>query len=195
VSLDDVKERAAATVAALRDDVEEWCVGRSWAPRAALLVYLTYAGVRHIADPMYRSWFAGITLAFHEMGHLVFVPFGRTMTILGGSLMQLIVPTVASLYLLWRQHDWFGLSVGASWLAFSEWELATYVGDASREELGLVGFSDNPEHDWSTLLTEWHLLNSDHTIAACIRVVATCTWLVAIAFAIFLCVRMWRARS
>ena len=54
-----------------RLDAELWCDGRSPWIRAALLGYLLYAGVRHLLDPLYRSWFAGITLAFHELGHLL----------------------------------------------------------------------------------------------------------------------------
>jgi hypothetical protein len=176
-----------------RDDAEEWCEAKAWWPRAALLAYLVYAGVRHLASPMYRSWFAGITLAFHEMGHVLFVPLGRTMTILGGSLMQLIVPTAAAVYLLLRQRDYFGFAVGGAWLATSMFELATYVGDASHEDLPLVGFGGNPEHDWSSLLTQWHLLNHDAAIATCVRVVAFVVWAASMALGAWLCVTMARS--
>lgn len=161
-------------------------------PRAALLAYLAYAGLRHLLQPLYRSWFAGITLAFHEMGHILFSPLGDTMQLLGGSLMQLIVPTAAAVYLLLRQRDYFGLAAGGSWLAFSCWELAAYIYDASREQLALVGFSGNPEHDWSTLLTRWHLLNSCDSIAAVVRVVASLTWGSSMALGGWLCWRIWQ---
>jgi len=180
---------------ALRDDAEEWCETRSWPARAPLYLYLFYAGVRHLLDPMYRSWFAGVTLAFHEMGHLFFAFFGHTLALLGGSIFQLLIPTAAALYLLFRQRDWFGLTVCFAWLAFAEWELATYVADASREQLALVGFSGNPEHDWSSLLTQWRLLNHDDTIAAVIRVIAFATWGVAMALGAWLLLRMFRSGS
>jgi hypothetical protein len=172
-------------------DAELWCDGRSPWLRLGLLAYLVYAGVRHLLEPTYRSWFAGITLAFHELGHMVSVGLGHTMNMLAGSVMQLIVPLAAAIYLLLRQGDFFGLAVGSSWLAFSLWELALYISDASREQLALVGFSDQPEHDWSYLLTHWHLLNSCDTIAFWVRACALVTWVTAIALGGWLCWRMW----
>lgn len=189
------------TLSAVRDVFEAWgdealeyCEGRSPWARAGLAAYLVYAGARHVANPLYRSWFAGITLAFHEMGHVLFSGFGRTWMFLGGSLMQLLVPLAAGAYLLLRQRDWFGVAVTQSWLAFSLWELATYVGDANKEQLALVSLGGNPEHDWSTLLTQWHCLNACDAYATLLRVVAFVTWSTAIALAVALLVRMEQAR-
>lgn len=176
-----------------REDAAEYCRGRSAWVRGAFTLYLVYAGIRHLADPMYRSWFGGITLVFHEMGHIVFSPFGRTSMLLGGSIMQLLVPLVAALYLLVKQRDWFGLAVGQTWLSFSAWDLATYVGDANKENLPLVSLGGTPEHDWSTLLTQWHLLNACDTLAAALRAFAFTLWIVAMALAIWLVVTMARA--
>jgi hypothetical protein len=176
-------------------DAEMWCEDRSPWLRAALAGYLAYAGVRHILDPLYRSWFGGITLAFHEAGHLLFSGFGNTMMLLGGSLMQIAVPLFATIYLLLRQGDHFGMAVGGSWLAFASWELATYVYDAPREELPLVGFGDHPQHDWGTLLTQWHLLNHSDTFATLIRIFATILWAGSMALAAWLCLTMWRSRA
>lgn len=194
MALDDLTSRARDVFEALRDDAAEWCEGKSPWLRAALTVYLAYAGVRHIADPLYRSWFGGITLAFHEMGHIVFSPFGRTLMLLGGSIMQLLVPAAAALYLLLRQRDWFGLAVGQAWLAFSTWEVATYIDDANKEQLPLVSLGGVPEHDWSILLTQWHMLNACETIATATRCVAFVTWATAIAFAGWLLWRMARPK-
>lgn len=164
-----------------------------WA-RAALALYLFYAGVRHLADPLYRSWFAALTLGFHELGHIVFAPFGRTWMLLGGSLMQLIVPAAAAVYLLVRQRDWFGVWVGQAWFAFSAFEVATYVEDANKERLPLVSFSGRYEHDWSMLLTDWRLLNACDTIATGIRFVALVFWASAMLAASLLLYRMLRAK-
>ncbi|MEZ4444679.1 MAG: hypothetical protein R3B72_36730 [Polyangiaceae bacterium] len=182
----------AEVMADYRLDAELWCEGRSPWLRASLTGYLVYAGLRHLADPAYRSWFAGITLGFHELGHLVFAGLGHTMMLLGGSLLQLLAPAAAGLYLLLRQGDHFGAAVGGSWFAFASWELATYVYDAPREELPLVGFGDHPQHDWGTLLTEWGVLNAADNYAAVIRGVATLSWLTSVALATWLCVVMWR---
>jgi hypothetical protein len=191
----DFWERTREFAESLRDDAREWSTGRSALVRLPLLAYLVYAGVLHTFDPMYRTWFAGITLAFHEMGHILFIPFGRTLTILGGTLMQLFVPTAAGVYLLLRQRDWFGLSVCGAWLGYSQWEMATYMGDAVKEELGLVGFSGNPEHDWNNLFGQWRLLNHCEAIATMTRVVAFGTWTASMALGAWLCWRMWQTRD
>jgi hypothetical protein len=173
-------------------DATDWCAERSAWPRLPLLLYLGYAGIRHLADAEYRSWFAGLTLVLHEMGHLLFSWFGNTLMLLGGSIVQLAAPLGAALYLLLRQRDWFGLSVGLGWLSFATWELATYLGDANNEDLPLVGFGDEVQHDWSTLLTGWHLLNYADGIAVGIRVVATLLWLTAMVLGGVLCALMIR---
>jgi hypothetical protein len=124
----------------------------------------------------------------------VFSPFGRTLTILGGSLMQLIAPAAAAAHLLLKGRDWFGFAVGLSWLAFSIWELATYVGDANKESLPLVSLGGGvPEHDWSRLLTDWHVLNECDTFAALLRVCALLVWSGAMSLAFWLLVNMIRA--
>lgn len=192
MSLGDFAEGARDTFLALREDAATYCEGRSPWARIALTIYLLYAGVRHVADPFYRSWFAGITLVFHEMGHLVFAPFGNTLMLLGGSIFQLLVPFAAGAYLLFRQRDWFGLAVGQSWLAFATWELATYVGDANKEELPLVSMGGTPEHDWSTLLTQWRVLNWADALATATRGVAFVLWASAMALAGWLIWRMAR---
>ena len=175
-------------------EAELWCEGKSPWPRLPLLVYLAYASVRHIASDAYRSWFSGITLVFHEIGHLVFAGLGNTMMLLGGSIMQVLVPLAAGLYLWLRQGDFFGLAVGASWLAFSLFELALYVADASRGQLALVGFGDDPQPDWDTLLTRWHLLNHCDSFARVIAGLATVTAMGALGLGAALCWQMWRAQ-
>jgi len=179
----------------LRDELDVWLDERdNYLARGLLLAYLAYGLVRHVVDPLYRTWFGGITLGFHELGHIVFIPFGRTMTIAGGSIMQLAVPAAAAVYLLKKQNDWFGLVVGLSWLSFSMFELATYIGDASREELPLVSMGGGYHHDWSTLLTQWHLLDQCDAIASGVRLVAGGIGLGAIVLGGYMVVRIARRR-
>jgi hypothetical protein len=172
-------------------EAQLWCDGKSPWPRLPLLAYLAYASARHLASDEYRSWFSGITLVFHEMGHLVFAGLGNTLMLLGGSFVQVLVPFAAAIYLWLRQGDYFGLAVGGSWLTFSLAELAIYVADAAREELALVGFGDDPQHDWATLLTRWHLLNHCDHFAGAIRVVAIVIGLASLALGAALCWQMW----
>lgn len=191
--------RARALGSTILENAAGSCEGKSTAgctARAALAVFLGYTGVRYLRDPFFVSLFDGITLVFHEMGHLVCRGFGHTIYILGGSMAQLVVPTAAAIYLLVRQRDWFGFAVGMAWLSFSGFNLATYIADANKENLPLASLSpEMPSHDWATLLTEWHVLNSCDTIATVVRVFAFSVWVAAMALSAWLVARMIRLRA
>ena len=191
-----VKEGAAVlppAVAAFLDDAMEWARGRMWIPRALLLAYLVYADFRFFWNPDRGTIFSGITLAFHEMGHLIFAFAGHFVCALMGSGMQVLVPIIVIVVFL-RQPDYFGVSVGGFWLSFSLFELARYVADARAMDLPLVGFSDDPEHDWHYLLGAVHMLPLDHLFAFLIRVVAFGAGTASFAFALLLLLRMWKTR-
>ena len=162
-----------------------------WIPRAILLAYLVYADIRFLRDPMSSTMFSGITLAFHEMGHLLFSFAGHFIGALMGSGMQILIPIIV-IVVFYRQDDYFGMAVGGFWLSFSMFELATYVGDARAMELPLVGFTDDPEHDWHYLLSTLGLLNLDTTFAFLLRAAATVTGIASLAFAVWLLLIMAR---
>ena len=132
-------------------DAEAWAAGKMWIPRAILLLYLVYADFRCLRDPMSSTMFSGITLAFHEMGHLLFAFAGHFIGSFMGSGMQVLVPIIVIILFL-RQPDYFGVAVGGFWLSFSLFELANYVADDRAMRLPLVVFSVDPEHDWHHLL-------------------------------------------
>ncbi len=174
-------------------DAEEWARGRMWIPRALVLLYLVYADIRFLRDPMSGTIFSAITLAFHEGGHLVFAFAGHFICSLMGSGTQVLIPIIVMLVFL-RQPDYFGVAVGGFWLSFSLFELANYVGDARAMELPLVGFSSDPEHDWHYLLSTLGLLRFDTTFAFLIRVVATLSGVASLAVAVWLLVIMARSK-
>jgi hypothetical protein len=128
------------------------------------------------------------------MGHLIFAFAGHFIGSLMGSGTQVLIPIIV-MVVFYRQRDYFGIAVGGFWLSFSLFELARYVGDARTMELPLVGFTDDPEHDWHYLLSTTGLLNLDTTFAFLLRVVATLTGVVSLAFAIWLLVQMARNRK
>src|SRR5512132_1773859 len=99
-------------------DAEDWAKGRMWIPRAALLLYLVYADFRFLRDPLSSTMFSGITLAFHEMGHLLFAFAGHFICALMGSGFQVLIPIVVIAIFI-RQPDYFGAAVGGFWLSFS----------------------------------------------------------------------------
>ena len=169
------------------EDARDWARGRMWVPRALLLLVLVYIEILKIRDPTRWTIFYGITLGFHEMGHLAFGWAPHFITALMGSVFQIAVP-IAVIVVFYRQPDYFGMSVGGFWLSYSLYELSAYVGDARSRDLPLVGFAarEDLEHDWHYLLGKLHMLPADHFLAFLLRVVAFGAGAASLAFAVWL---------
>jgi hypothetical protein len=142
--------------------------------RVLLFFIMVAWGEKFIFTPMIRNY-AGesflhlINLPFHEAGHLIFSPFGRFMGVLGGSLMQLLVPLICLLAFLLKTRDTFGASVSLWWTGESMMDLAPYINDARELKLillgGVTGRDVDDYHDWEFILRESGLLQYDHAIA------------------------------
>ena len=131
---------------------------RRW--RAVLTVVLALYGWRCLRTPDTYRWLDSLDLAIHEAGHLVFAFGGETLTILGGTLMQLLVP-LAFVVALWRQGDRHGATVPLWWMGQNCWNISVYIKDARAQELPLVG---GGEHDWALLLGQAGWLARDQVI-------------------------------
>lgn len=117
-----------------------------------------------------KSFMHLVNLPFHEAGHIVFMPFGRVVHSLGGSLGQVIMPLVCTLVLLIRTRDTFGSSIALWWTGESIMDMAPYIDDARSMSLHLLGGNTGASapygfHDWNFILTEMNLLKHDHLIA------------------------------
>ena len=103
-------------------------------------------------------------------GCLIFRPFGAFITSLGGTLGQLIMPSICLGVLLIKTRDPFGASVALWWVGENFLDIAPYINDARAGQLPLLGgnfghSSPYGFHDWEYLLTESGLLNYDHILA------------------------------
>ncbi len=179
----------SSRLSAWKAQAREWCAGRSWLWRAPLVVYFAWSGLRRLRDPLSTDLFGGITLGFHELGHLVLAWAGQWPSIAGGSLAQVAAPVAAG-WMLARQRDWFGITVAAAWLASSLSGLAAYVGDARAQELPLVGFVPDPIHDWNWMLSRVGLLDWDRGLAALTRGLSFVIWAAAVIAGTWLCREM-----
>lgn len=176
-------------MSALFDDIRRWAAGRQWWWRALLLAFFAWDGVRHLRDPEAGGVFAGITYGVHEFGHLLFAFGGEFLTALGGSLNQLLIP-VGAIALMYHYRDYFGIAIGGAWLSSSLLDLARYVADARSQELDLVGFGEDPQHDWAYILSQWGALESDLRIAAGVRLLALLVLLASVGFGGWVCLQM-----
>jgi|WetSurMetagenome_2_1015567.scaffolds.fasta_scaffold206537_2 hypothetical protein len=109
-----------------------------------------------------------INLPFHEAGHILFSFFGRFLHVLGGSLLQVIIPAVCLVAFLMRREP-FSASIGLWWVGQSFIDMAPYISDARAGQLMLIGGVTGQEapdfHDWNVLLGMTGLLNYDGVIA------------------------------
>jgi hypothetical protein len=124
----------------------------------------------YLADPGAGSVFDGLTLGFHEAGHVAFMWSGnRTLTAAGGTIFQILIPLVAAWYLAWKQRDAFGATVCLFWLGTSLVGAGIYAADARAQALPMVspfGPVDVDSHDWTVVLLKFGMLSRDTTIGA-----------------------------
>ncbi|CAN5640901.1 hypothetical protein BH23GEM9_BH23GEM9_06630 [soil metagenome] len=121
----------------------------------------------------------GSLLIFHEAGHVLFIPFGEFMMVLGGSLFQLMVPAFFIAYFL-RRQDAYAACFAGLYLAASLAGVAEYIADARAGELPLLG-GERSNHDWTFLLIEMKLLNSDTAIGRFVDGIAALVFLGSLA--------------
>ena len=138
--------------------------------KGALLAYLAWEAVRQLRSHDFEfGLFGGVVFGVHELGHLVFAPFGELLAIAGGSIAQLALP-IAAMALFHKKRDRFAVAVCVLWFSYSIAQLAVYIGDARAESLDLVSFSpDGGGHDWNYLLERFYLLRKDQQIAGVAR--------------------------
>jgi hypothetical protein len=119
-----------------------------------------------------NSFMHNINLVFHEAGHILFIPLGNFMSVIGGSLGQLIMPLVVLFTFLLRYGNTFGAAVALWWFAQSCMDLAPYIGDARAGELlllgGVTGMDAPGYHDWSNILRRTGMLRYDRDLAAAV---------------------------
>lgn len=141
--------------------------------RAVVFVAMVWWGWAFITTPLETNYTGEsllhlINLPFHEAGHVIFIPFGRFMTILGGTLGQILMPMICFGTFLIKTRDPFGASVALWWTAESLMDIAPYINDARALDLMLIGGVTGKEtdgHDWNNILSMLGLLEWDHRLA------------------------------
>jgi hypothetical protein len=118
------------------------------------------------AQPGWIPLLDSVNLVFHEAGHPLFGILGwEPLTVLGGTLMQLLVPLLV-LGSFWLRRDALGTACAGVWAFENLLNIARYVADARAQLLPLVG---GGEHDWADLLGRWGLLAQDTAIGQVLR--------------------------
>jgi hypothetical protein len=123
-------------------------------------------GVLCALSPNTYRWLDLVNLVFHEAGHAVFGFLGDFLGVLGGTLMQLLIPAIATGHFLLNGQRWSGM-VTLFWVSQSLFSVSVYVKDARVQALPLLG-GDGVIHDWNWLLGRLGLLSWDQVIGSVI---------------------------
>ena len=98
-------------------------------------------------------------LVIHEAGHLFFYIFGRFIYTAGGTLMQIILPSIIVWY-FFRNRYRTGVQFSLLWLGQNLINISVYAADARAQRLPLLG-GHNVYHDWHYMLGQLNILNYD----------------------------------
>jgi hypothetical protein len=132
-------------------------------------------------DPMEGSFLDMVDLPIHETGHLLFAIFGEFMGMAGGTLFQIILPSVFVGYFWWNEKH-FSAAAVLFWVGQSFINIHIYAQDAITMQLPLVG---GGIHDWNWMLSRLGLLDSTKMIAGLIRAVGALTIITAAVTSIY----------
>lgn len=134
--------------------------------KAGFLLAAVYIGLGLVREPA-TGFTHGVHLVFHEAGHVIFMIFGsRFLTILGGTLGQLLMPLAVILSFIKTRQNYSACVTGV-WLAASLADVAPYAKDARAMDLVLLGGVTGLEsggHDWNNMLFELDWLHHDQLI-------------------------------
>lgn len=170
--------------------------------RCALYAVFLVWGIYFIAldlrtNEIGASFMHRVNLVFHEAGHVIFMPFGQFMMVLGGTLGQLLMPAIAAVTLLFKNRDAFGASLAVWWFAQSTMDCAPYINDARDLQLMLLGGgtgADRPGmHDWENILLDLGLIQYERRIAAMVDLLGELVMILALVWGAMV-LRRQRAR-
>jgi hypothetical protein len=119
-----------------------------------------------------------IDLVIHEAGHLIFSLFGKYIYTMGGTLMQVILPSIIASF-FFRNNYRTGVQFGLLWLGQNFINISVYAADARAQKLALLG-GNKVYHDWHYLLGEIGILEYDQLVGYIFVGFAIIIFLVAI---------------
>jgi hypothetical protein len=159
-----------------------------WARIALIagLAYWTWQFARTPLSPDAMESFLHLPdLVFHEAGHLIFSPLGQFMSVLGGSLLQVLIPVVCAVAFV-RQEQFFGAAICVWWAGQNLVDLAPYIADARALQIVLLGGRTGAEvegHDWEYILTRLRITHLDQTLGRVSHALGIVIMIASLAFA------------
>jgi len=131
---------------------------KRWIPSLIILPIAVY----FVLNRGHYTLIDNADLVIHEAGHAVFSIFGRFIYTLGGTLMQIILPSIIVWYFLINRYL-TGTQFGLLWLGQNLVNISVYAADARARILPLLG-GNKVYHDWNWILSKTRLLEYDSEI-------------------------------
>jgi hypothetical protein len=120
----------------------------------------------------------GVNLIFHEAGHTILAGFGQFLHILGGSLLQVMLPAGIAGYFV-GTHQRYAGAIALCWTAQNLWDVSIYIKDAQERSLPLLG-GEGVLHDWHFLLLDLKLLAQAQVVGGIVFFLGSVLYLIAI---------------
>jgi hypothetical protein len=130
--------------------------------KAGFIAIVAIYGVVCAASPGTYRFLDRVDLVFHEAGHVFFGFLGEFIGIVGGSIMQVLIPAIVVVYFFVHRQN-YSAAVTLFWVAQSLFNVSVYVKDARTRALPLLGGEDTL-HDWGYLLGKLSLLLWDRAL-------------------------------
>jgi hypothetical protein len=143
-----------------------------------LILLVIYFSFHLIFDSKPWIFLDFLNLFIHEAGHLLFTAFGQFISILGGSLFQILFPFSFFIYFLIKK-DYFASSFIIFWIADNIINVSVYMRDAIPMALPLLG-GDGTIHDWNYLFVSLGLLSKSQLIGTSFYIIGVVLILVSI---------------
>ena len=173
----------------LPDDIERRLTAYKAAGALLLIaVWGWFALVKNDQTPI----FVYLNIAVHEIGHVLFRPFGELTMLIMGSGFEVLFPFAVGVVFLVGKRDLISTAVSWGWSASALASAATYIADADDGRLALLGATGpDTAGDWERILgvqffDKVYLADS---IAAMVRTAGYVLWFVALAMAAWVIVR------
>jgi len=171
-------------------DIRNWCKEQNlyWL-RIPLVLLGLHACYRILFQLNEFNLLGTLIFLTHELGHFVFMFFGRFLHVAGGSILQLLVPAIYIVQ-FFKKRNYFASSFCFFWLGESFYHLSFYVSDARERAMPLLSpfrgvILDGSGHDWFYLLNETGLLQWDHFFGE------ACRWIGFLCVSFFIVSSLW----
>jgi hypothetical protein len=130
-----------------------WDELKKWVPSLILLPIAIYL----VLNRGNYGLIDNADLVIHEAGHFFFMFFGKFIYTAGGTLMQIIIPSLIIFY-FFRNMYRLGVQIGMLWLGQNLINISVYAADAKNQKLPLLG-GHMVYHDWHYMLGKMGLLD------------------------------------